>query len=121
MGTHPIFESDFDCLTDQKFQISKWPNHKWNLFFKICKKNLKVKSKRSTKLEMKKTESAKELVNSRLSSLKLKWSNQNLIFSAMMLLFYKLLHDIQKKMEKEQSDLQDLQMKAQQVQKAMQA
>merc|ERR1712063_148542 len=87
MGTHPIFESDFDCLTDQKFQISKWPNHKWNLFFKICKKNLKVKSKRATKLEMKKTESAKELVNSRLSSLKLKWSNQNLIFSAMMLLF----------------------------------
>merc|ERR1712174_131407 len=28
MGTHPIFESDFDCLTDFRFgfRVSKWPN-----------------------------------------------------------------------------------------------
>merc|ERR1712227_872378 len=27
MGTHPIFESDFDCLTDWLGQI--WKSHKW--------------------------------------------------------------------------------------------
>merc|ERR1711892_422525 len=26
MGTHPIFESDFDCLTEQKMDIRKWLN-----------------------------------------------------------------------------------------------
>jgi len=25
MGTHPIFESDFDCLTDTP--LKKWPTH----------------------------------------------------------------------------------------------
>jgi len=24
MGTHPIFESDFDCLTEKFFEKMKW-------------------------------------------------------------------------------------------------
>jgi len=31
MGTHPIFESDFDCLTDTDIEIGHIRNGKWKI------------------------------------------------------------------------------------------
>jgi len=42
MGTHPIFESDFDCLTEQKVEIGKWDSlvvfvsHDTNVTWMMC-------------------------------------------------------------------------------------
>merc|ERR1712141_149201 len=45
MGTHPIFESDFDCLTEQVGKLRKWP-----LTVKKERKTL-LKVNRNTKSE----------------------------------------------------------------------
>merc|ERR1712130_1096734 len=56
MGTHPIFESDFDCLTDCKVGLNKWQSCLWKRRSET--KSMKIFSKRASWLPKR---SAKEM------------------------------------------------------------
>merc|ERR1712002_285049 len=50
MGTHPIFESDFDCLTDSKSKKSQWPLSKLQSSRKFATMKSRTTAEAKTKL-----------------------------------------------------------------------
>merc|ERR1712110_1133360 len=58
MGTHPIFESDFDCLTDGKTKMNRIINR--NPILRVYRQNSKI-SKNKFEPEMTKTAARKYL------------------------------------------------------------
>merc|ERR1712126_383172 len=145
MGTHPIFESDFDCLTE--FQPIKMAKSQMEFILQNMQKELEGQVEKVNKVR-----NEKDGVGKRIGQFEAQLSETQVVQSELDLLsddvVYKLLgpvlvkqdkeealttvksrsqymeselkkcekslKDIQKKMEKEQSDLQDLQIKAQQ-------
>merc|ERR1712131_267294 len=158
MGTHPIFESDFDCLTDwvelSVKKYSKMASSQMEYILQNMQKELEAQVEKVTRCR-----NEKENVGKRIGQFEAQLSETKVVQSEWDLLgddsvVYKLLGpvlvkqdkeeavstvknradymeselksceksliEIGKRMEKEQAALTDLQIKAQQVQKALQ-
>merc|ERR1711990_1131133 len=53
MGTHPIFESDFDCLTEEKMFKAKFNDKKFKTNVRLCINRLKLVEKKKTEMALK--------------------------------------------------------------------
>merc|ERR1712131_8826 len=55
MGTHPIFESDFDCLTEKKGEMfkPKFNDKKFKTNVRLCINRLKLVEKKKTEMALK--------------------------------------------------------------------
>merc|ERR1711990_44908 len=152
MGTHPIFESDFDCLTDKKDNMV---NSQMEFVLQNMQKGLEAQVEKVNKFNKE-----KENVGKRIGQFEAQLSETKVVFSELEILkedaiVYKLLGpvlvkqdrdealttvktrssymeselkkcetsliDIGKKLAREQSELQDLHVKSQQIQKALEA
>merc|ERR1711990_380721 len=154
MGTHPIFESDFDCLTEiKRFRIMV--NSQMEFVLQNMQKGLEAQVEKVNKCNK-----DKENVGKRIGQFEAQLSETKVVLTELEILgedavVYKLLGpvlvkqdrdealttvktrsnymeselkkcessmiEINKKLSREQSDLQDLHLKSQQIQKALEA
>merc|ERR1711917_190900 len=153
MGTHPIFESDFDCLTEKKKQ-KKMVNSQMEFILQNMQKELEGQVEKVSKCNKE-----RETIGKSIGSLEAQLSETKVVLTELELLkedaiVYKLLGpvlvkqdkgeavsnvkqrsdymeselkrnekalgEVDSKLKKEQATYQDLYMKSQQVQKALQ-
>merc|ERR1711868_122193 len=153
MGTHPIFESDFDCLTEKK--TAKMVNSQMEFILQNMQKELEGQVEKVSKCNKE-----RETIGKSIGSLEAQLSETKVVLTELELLkedaiVYKLLGpvlvkqdkgeavsnvkqrsdymeselkrnekalgEVDSKLKKEQATYQDLYMKSQQVQKALQA
>merc|ERR1711917_98637 len=153
MGTHPIFESDFDCLTEKKKQ-KKMVNSQMEFILQNMQKELEGQVEKVSKCNK-----DRETIGKAIGNLEAQLSETKVVLSELEILredsvVYKLLgpvlvkqdkaeavsnvkqrsdymeselkrnekalSDVDSKLKKEQATYQDLYMKSQQVQKALQ-
>merc|ERR1712131_607 len=152
MGTHPIFESDFDCLTERK--TAKMVNSQMEFILQNMQKELEGQVEKVSKCNK-----DRETIGKAIGNLEAQLSETKVVLNELEILredsvVYKLLgpvlvkqdkaeavsnvkqrsdymeselkrnekalSDVDSKLKKEQATYQDLYMKSQQVQKALQ-
>merc|ERR1712035_136115 len=154
MGTHPIFESDFDCLTERK-KTAKMVNSQMEFILQNMQKELEGQVEKVSKCNKERDTIGKAIGNleAQLSETKVVLDELNILKDDAIV--YKLLGpvlvkqdkaeavsnvkqrtdymdgelkrntkaltDVESRLKKEQATYQDLYMKSQQVQKALQA